>query len=186
MGLLFRHPRISTEHQKATAQKLGVTWFLTVGEDVKSWREAVGQVRPGDIVFVYAGVMVPGSKKLIGMSLPAQWAAFMTELHSRGGTLVEVVTGRKSANLKEQRELNEETLRLLRSGGKKLPATRDAPGRPPVEWPSPEIEAQARAIWANPHYATREAAIAHMPEGVTPTLIKRLGPRLPLLKKRKR
>lgn len=186
MGLLFRHPRIKTEHQEAAARKLGVTWFLTVGEDVKSWREAVAQVRPGDVVFVYAGVMVPGSKKLIGMSLPAQWAAFMTELHSRGGTLVEVVTGRKSANLKEQRELNEETLRLLRSGGKKLPATRDAPGRPPVEWPSPEIETQARAIWANPHYATREAAIAHMPEGVTPTLIKRLGPRLPLLKKRKR
>ncbi len=158
MGLTFAHPRVTRAKQEEALLEAGASWIVHVGKDCPTWKEAIKQVRPGDVVFVYAGTMVPASRQKCNMFSTAQWSSFMTELHKRGGTLFEVITGLKSATLKQQRELNKETVRLLRLGGKKLPHANKPAGRPAAE-----ADAEIKRIWTSRDYATNGIACKHMP-----------------------
>lgn len=176
MGLTFAHPRVTRAKQEEALLEAGASRIVHVGKDCPTWKEAVRQVRDDDVMFIYAGVMVPASRQKCNMKATAQWASFMTELHKRGGTVVEVLTGRKSAILKQQRELNKETDKLLKFGGKRLPASGKPPGRKLKNWPDKETEKDWRRKWKSKNYASDAAVIREAKEaGFTERMMRRFG-----------
>jgi acid phosphatase class B len=176
MGLIFKHERVSVTHQEISLREAGASWIVPVGRVCPSWMEAAKQVRNGDVIFIYAGVMVPHRRQKGDMSRPAQFASFMTEVHERGGHVVEVLTGRNSAKLAQQRDMIEETIRLLKQSGNRLPAAGRKPGRQPNEWPSVEVRNQAFAIWTNKDFPSDAAALRNAPKGVTERMMRNFGP----------
>ena len=172
MGLTFGHPRVSRVIQEQALRNAGAEWILHVGILPQTWMEVSKIVREGDTVFIYAGAMVPMKHKAIRMALTAQWASFLTEVHSLGGHIVEASTGRTTADLKQQRAINADTVRLLKIGGKRLPATGRGAGRPPRLFTDAGV-LKAKTAWFSKDYATNEIAERHMPNGFTVTMARR-------------
>ena len=177
IGLVFKSPRATDERQEKALRAAGATWIIRVGsKGMRTWREPVRQVMPGDAVFIYALVIVPTKRGDDKMPPSGQLGDFLLEVHGRQSHVVEVYTGRKSNILKQRREMLADAVNGLRSTGKPLPAIGDGPGRKADEWPSDEVRKAAQTIWRSPDYTTNEAAARHMPVGVTKALIKKLGP----------
>lgn len=176
LGLTFKHPRMTRPSQEIKLREAGAQWIVHVGQQIPTWQEPAKQVRPGDTVFICAGSMVPAPVAKMGMTRPGQWAAFMTEVHKRGGIVVEVLTGRKSSNLAQQKAMNDETVKLLKRSGAPLPEAVTKPGRKPNEWPSVEARNHAFAIWTNKDFPSDKAAIRNAPKGVTERMMRNFGP----------
>lgn len=171
-GLTFAHPRISRAEQERLLKQAGAEWINHVGIKPATWEAVPQAIRAGDTVFIYAGPMVPARSKAMKIPLPAQWASFMTEVHARGGTIVEVATGRTTADVKQQRAINADTLKFLRMSGKRLPGASRKAGRPPRVFTEAEV-LKAKEAWFSKDYATNETAERHMPDGFTVTMARR-------------
>lgn len=163
IGLTFAHPRVSREHQEAELRNAGAQWIVHVGDHIKTWEPAVLQLRPGDVMFIYAAPMVPAPAKKFGAPLQTQWTAFNVGVRERGAHYVEVLTGRRSNVRKEFDAINRETHRLLRAGGKRLPSTGQGPGRKAAK-----ADEAIKAIWTSRDYQTNAAACRHMPPWSSP------------------
>jgi hypothetical protein len=172
MGMTFDHPRVSRAHQEVALREAGAQWIIHVGKLPKTWMEAVKAAREGDRVFIYAAPMVPAPRKVAEMSAAAQWSSFLADVISAKAELIEVCTGRSSKNLKQRRAMNEETMRLLQSGGKRLPASGRGAGRPAKTFSEDQWK-QAYTAWFSRDYATNPAAERHMPAGFTVTMARR-------------
>lgn len=100
----------------------------------------------------------------------------MTEVHKRGGVVFEVLTGLKSSSLADHKQMNDDTVRMLRKTGKLLPAARR--GAKPKEWPSIEIRDRAFAIWTDTKNIPSDAAARRLvkPLGVTDRMMMNFGP----------
>lgn len=178
IGLTFRHPRVSRETQEAALRADGAQWIVHVGEITPDWQDPVRQLRPGDVMRVYACVMVPAPRGELGPQA-AQWTAFAKGVHERGTYIIEVSTGRKSNNPKQWRAMNLETHAAFRKGGKQLPKGIRPSGRPKKLWASPEIESAARKLWKSKNIESDAAAIREAIEtwpGVTERMMRGLGP----------
>lgn len=176
LGLVFAHPRATTAAQEKELRAAGASWIVVVGKSPATWREAISPVRPGDTVYALAGNMVPASRRKAGMGQPAQWSAFLAELHMRGAVFCEVMTGRKSSNVKQLRAMSDEVMRLLRQGGKRLPGKRPA-GRKRREWTSDDVKAEWLRRWKSKNYKSDAAVIREAKEnGISERMMRALGP----------
>lgn len=175
-GLTFKHPRMTRTSQEIKLREAGAQWIVHVGKTAQTWQDVAKQVEPGDVLYICAGCMVPAPVAQMGMTRPGQWAAWMTEVHKRGGTVFEVLTGRKSHILKDQKAMNDETVRLLKRSGAPLPGAATTRGRKRSEWPSVEVRNQAFLIWVNKDFPSDAAAIRNAPAGVSERMMRSFGP----------
>lgn len=169
IGMTFNSQRASRAVQEAHIRADG-------GQDIKhvggpgcpTWRDAVRSVRPGDEVRVYALVLVPTERGSDDLPPSGQPAEFILEVHQRGGSVIEVKTGRNSRDAKDRRAMIADAVRSLRSGGRKLPASGLPAGRPAKKYSAKALEHNER-VWTSRDYATNETAERHMLEGMTAT-----------------
>jgi hypothetical protein len=185
IGLIITSPRATRERQLNAVRNAGASWIVSIPADIPSWRAITGEIEPGHRLYIFALALLPTKRGADKLSPTAQITEFMVDLHERGGTLFEAYTGLDSANPRQRRAMIAEAHNSIRRGQRELPAILP-PGRPRIEWPSAEAEAEARRIWASRDYTTRAAAIRHMPAGVTTSLIRQLGPRGSLLRRKRR
>lgn len=158
--LTFAHPRVSREYQEAQGRLYFPNgWVLHVGIKPATWNDVLKEVGPGTALWVHGAPMIAASKKKTGLPLVTQWSLFKSELHKRGGYLIEGLTGLKSNIEADNRKLHATTVQLLRGGlGKKLPSSGDGPGRKGA------IATDViKAMWTSRAYTTNEAACDHMP-----------------------
>ena len=175
IGLILSSPRASRETQNTKLREAGAERIVEIGILPKTWREALSAVRNGDTVYVYALSFLPTKRGQDELMPSAQVADFLMEVHERGGTVVEVVTGRNSRDRKQRRGMIGDAVKELKRGTRRPPSTGKAAGRPKTEWPSEDVRQQAIAIWKSPDFATRLAATKNMPKGVNSTLVRTLG-----------
>lgn len=185
LGLILSSPRASRELQDTRLRAAGAARIVEIGVLPKTWREALAAVRDGDTVYVYALSFLPTKRGQDELMPSAQVADFLMEVHERGATVVEVVTGRNSRDRKQRRGMIGDAVKELKRGTRRPPSTGKEAGRPKTEWPSEKVHQQAISIWNSPHYVSRKAATENMPEGVNSTLVRTLG-KWPGAKKPKR
>lgn len=166
IGLTFGHERITRPQQEAALRADGAEDIKSVGKDCDDWREAVRIVRHGDEVRILGLVLVAtprGKDKLPPSGQPAE---FILEVHERGGIVIEVHTGRRSDDAKQRRAMIADAVRVLRGGGRRLPASGRPAGRPEKAFSAVALEHNRKA-WRSRDYATNAVAAAHMLEGMT-------------------
>ena len=165
-GLVFKSARASRDVQEAALRKAGAEWIVEVGKAPETWREAVRAVRDGDTVYIYALSIVPTKRGDDDLTPSAQVVDFLSEVHERGGYVVEVYTGRNSKDKAQRAAMKAEGVKAVRAGTRKLPKSGRSRCRPPVDW-SDEVKAEAKRVWFSRDYPTNKIAAKHLPKGVT-------------------
>lgn len=166
LGLIFKSPRASRDVQEAALRKAGAEWIVEVGKAPATWREAVRAVRAGDVVFIYALSMVPTKRGDDDLTPSAQVVDFLSEVHERGGHVVEVYTGRNSKDKAQRAAMKAEGVKAVRAGTRKLPKSGRSRGRPKNEYPADTLT-KAREVWFSRDYATNVIAAKYLPKGIT-------------------
>lgn len=165
IGLTFPYKRQSREAQEAYLRAAGAQHIRHVD---KTWtrHDAVKTVRPGDTVYIVALVMVATERGKDDLPPGGQPAEFLLEVHERGGTVIEVWTGRNSRDAKGRKAMVADAVRVLRGGGRKLPASGRKAGRPAKMF-TPEALTHNQRCWFSKMYATNDVAQRHMLDGMT-------------------
>lgn len=166
IGVVCKTPRANRELQITKLREAGAQWIVEIGKNAKSWREVVREVHPGDTVRVYALSSIPTKRGDDELSPSAQVADFLIEVHERGGTVVEVLTGRNSRDRKARRGMIADAQKAIKRGSRALPPTGRGRGRPKTEWPADDV-AKAKAVWFSRDYVSNVAASKHLPKGMT-------------------
>ena len=166
IGMVCRSSRVTNEAQITALRKAGAEWIVELGRVVpKSWRDVASIVSKGDTLHVYGLALVPTKRGDDVLSPSAQASEFIMEVHERGGTVVEVSTGRSSRNRSQRQAMIKDAAKALRRGNRTPPTGRGR-GRPKTEWPADTVT-KAKAVWFSRHYVSNVAAAAHLPEGMT-------------------
>jgi hypothetical protein len=166
IGMVCLSPRAVRETQITALKAAGAQWIVELGRVTpSSWRDIAKIVRPDDVVFIYALALVPTKRGEDDLPPSAQVSEFVMEVHERGGTVVEALTGRNSKDRKQRREMIGDALKAIRRGSRQPPTTRKR-GRPRKEFTAEQM-AKAKAAWQSPDYVTNEAAARHFPQGFT-------------------
>lgn len=166
IGMVCVSPRVVRETQITALREAGAQWIIELGRVTpKTWRDVASVIRPGDTLFIYSLSLVPTKRGEDELPPGAQVSEFLMEVHERGGTVVEALTGRNSRDRKERRAMTADALKAIRRGSRQ-PPTKRGRGRPKTEW-TPEQLAKAEAAWKSEDYATNAAAERHFPKGFT-------------------
>lgn len=166
IGMICKSPSIKLETQEAALRKAGAEWIVTLGRTTpKSWRDIASVIRDGDTVYVYGLALAVTKRGEDELAPSAQVREFIIEVHDRGGTVVEVSTGRNSRKPAERRAMTADAIKGLKRGNRS-PKTGKQRGRPPKEW-TPEQITAAKEVWFSRDYATNVIAAKHLPKGMT-------------------
>jgi hypothetical protein len=180
MLLTFAHPRISRETQEAQGRqhfKGSEPFVVHVGKLPKLAIDVARVAREGDTVWLWALPMIVVSRKKAGVGMQAQITLVVKTIAAAKATLVEGCTGRTTATRAQAAAMIDEAHKIIVHGGKRLPKTNGKPGRKPLEWPSPEVEAEWRRKWRSKNFPSDAAVIREAEEaGISGTLIRKLGP----------
>lgn len=180
MVLTFAHPRISREAQEAKGRQYfhGLEpWVIHVGKLPKLAIDIARSTREGDIVWGWALPMIVVSRKKAGVGMQAQITLVVKTIAAAKAVFVEGSTGRTTATRAQAAAMIDEAHRIVTKGGKRLPRTNGKPGRRPVEWPSPEVEAEWRRKWTSKNFPSDAAVVREAKEaGLSERLIRKLGP----------
>ncbi len=166
IGMVCRSARVTNDTQITALRAAGAQWIVELGRVVpKSWRDVASVVREGDTVYIYGLALVPTKRGDDDLPPSAQVSEFLIEVHDRGGTVVEVVTGRNSRNKAQRRAMTSDALKALRRGTRSAPSTRGR-GRPRKEWTEEQLAA-AKEAWFSTDYVSNEAAAKRFPKEFT-------------------
>lgn len=166
IGMVCRSARVTNDTQITALRAAGAQWIVELGRVVpKSWRDVANVVRDGDTVYIYGLALVPTKRGDDDLPPSAQVSEFLIEVHDRGGTVVEVATGRNSRDKTQRRAMTTDALKALRRGTRAAPTTRGR-GRPRKEFTEDQLAA-AKKAWLSPDYVSNEAAARHFPKGFT-------------------
>lgn len=165
IGMVCSSQRALRETQITALRNAGAEFIVELGRVIpKSWRDVVNIVRDGDTLYIYGLALVPTKRGEDELSPSAQLREFLIEVHDRGGTVVEVSTGRNSRDRAQRRAMTKDAVKALRRGNRTPPTGRGR-GRPlKYEFTSEQI-AEAKRIWFSPDYRTNVAAAKHLPKG---------------------
>ena len=164
IGVICKSPSIKAETQETALRKAGAQWIVTLGRVLpKSWRDVVNVVREGDTVYVYGLALVPTKRGDDELAPSVQVREFIIEVHDKGGTVVEVSSGRSSRNRSQRLAMVKDATKALRRGSRTAP-TGKGRGRPKGEFSSDEI-AEAKRVWFSRDYATNVIAQKYLPKG---------------------
>lgn len=166
IGMVCKSPSIRPETQEAALRKAGAEWIVSLGRVTpKSWRDVVNAVREGDTVYIYGLALVPTKRGEDELKPTDQVREFLIEVHDRGGTVVEVSTGRSSRNRSQRQGMVKDAVKGLKRGNRS-PATGRGRGRPKAEFAADDV-AKAKAVWFSRDYVTNVAAAKYLPRGMT-------------------
>lgn len=165
IGVVCKSSRATREIQITRLREAGAQWIVEIGHLVKSWRDVAKVVRPGDTVYFYALSLVPTKRGEDGLSPSTQIADCLIEIHSRGGSVVEVYTGRRSKDATQRKAMLADARKALKRGSRSLPPTGRGRGRPSKEFPLETIAA-AKEVWFSRDYATNLIAAKYLPKGI--------------------
>lgn len=166
IGMVCSSQRALRETQITALRSAGAEFIVELGRVIpKSWRDVVNIVRGGDTLYIYGLALVPTKRGEDELSPSAQLREFLIEVHDRGGTVVEVSTGRNSRDRAQRRAMTKDAVKALRRGNRTPPTGRGR-GRPKAEF-APEDVAKAKAVWFSRDYVTNVAASKYLPKGMT-------------------
>lgn len=166
IGMICKSPSIRAETQETALRKAGAEWIVSLGRVTpKSWRDVVNAVREDDTVYIYGLALVPTARGDDELKPTDQVREFLIEVHERGGTVVEVSTGRNSRKPSERKAMTADAVKGLKRGNRS-PSTGRGRGRPKRDW-TPEQVAAAKAVWFSRDYATNVIAAKYLPKGMT-------------------
>lgn len=166
IGAICKSASIKPETQEAALRKAGAQWIVTLGRVIpKTWRDILSVVREDDTVYVYGLALVPTKRGDGELPPSVQVREFIIEVHDRGGTVVEVSTGRNSRNRSQRQAMVKHAVKGLRRGNRS-PRTDKPRGRPKTEWPD-DVLAKAKLVWFSRDYQTNVIAEKHLPGGMT-------------------
>ena len=164
IGMICKTDRATREVQDTALRRAGAQHIVEIGKTIpKSWRDVANIVRDGDTVYVYGLAMVPTRRGEDELSPSAQVREFLIEIHDRGGTVVEVSTGRNSRNRSQRQAMTKDAVKALRRGNRSAPTGRGR-GRPKDEFTAEQI-AEAKKVWFSRDYATNVIAAKYLPKG---------------------
>lgn len=166
IGMVCKSPSIRPETQEAALRKAGAEWIVVLGRVIPtSWRDVVNAVREGDTVYIYGLALVPTKRGEDELKPTDQVREFLIEVHERGGTVVEVSTGRKSTDRAHRKAMTADAVKGLKRGNRS-PRTGKTRGRPKLEWSADDV-AKAKAVWFSRDYASNVIASKYLPKGIT-------------------
>ena len=166
IGVICKSPSIRPETQETALRKAGAQWIVTLGRVLpKSWRDVVNAVREGDTVYVYGLALVPTKRGDDELAPSVQVREFIIEVHDRGGTVVEVSSGRSSRNRSQRQAMVKDATKALKRGNR-TPPTGKGRGRPKAEFASDDVT-KAKAVWFSRDYQTNVVAAKYLPKGMT-------------------
>jgi len=178
IGLVLPLSIIPDGKQRDMLREAGASHLVPV----KDWRRlftgSVGTIRPGDTVWFAHLSAIPIKNDADKLSLTAQASEFLHTLKNTTAVGIEVVTGRRTSNVKQFRAMLEDAEKVFRVGGKRRPPKgySDGPGRKSTKPKDPEF-ARLQALWLSDDYSTNEAALRAMRlEIVESTAIAWFGP----------
>lgn len=164
--MICKSASITRGTQDSALRKAGAQWIVELGRVVpKSWRDVAHIVRPGDTVYIYGLALVPTKRGEDELSPTDQVREFLIEVHERGGTVVEVSTGRNSRNQAQRRKMVADAVTGVKRGNRS-PRTGKPRGRPKKDW-TPEQVSKAKEVWFSRDYATNVIAEKYLPKGMT-------------------
>ena len=165
IGMICQSASITRETQDTALRRAGAEWVVTLGRVVpKSWRDVANIVRDGDTVYIYGLALVPTRKGDDELKPTDQVREFLIEVHERGGTVVEVSTGRSSRKPAERKAMTADAVKGLKRGNRS-PKTGKPRGRPKKDWTLEQVAA-AKVVWFSRDYVSNVAAANHLPKGM--------------------
>lgn len=133
------------------------------GDGAEGLDALVRSVRKGEAVAVVRlHILAPPKLKTADRPRRALWAAIQA-IEAKGAHIVEVESGRSTANRAERDDMIADAIEALTHAGRS-PRRRDGAGRPPKVFTPEQVE-QARAAWFDLRHRTNKDAIAASPKG---------------------
>lgn len=186
IGLVRDWPRHPAKRQEEALRADGATVVLIIPHECATWREAVRLVRKNDRVAVTLIQLLPEPKSARVRHPAMDGRDAIEEIERRGGVLVEVTTGRTTADAKQRRALIDDMARSVGAGGRSLSSAQarangakagDRRGRPAATF-TPEQIADARKVWESRHVKRWQDAAKLLPDGFTVYRARKMfGPR---------
>lgn len=137
------------------------------GDGAEGLDALVRSVRKGEAVAVVRlHILAPPKLKTADRPRRSLWAAIRA-IEAKGAHIVEVESGRSTANKAERDDMIADAIEALTHSGRS-PRRRDGAGRPPKVF-TPEQTEQARVAWFSLQHRTNKAAIQASPKGWTMT-----------------
>lgn len=166
IGMVCKSQSITRETQNSALRKAGAEWIVELGRVVpKSWRDVVNVMREGDTLYIYGLALVPTKRGDDELTPTDQVREFLIEAHERGGTVVEVSTGRSSRNRSQRQAMVKDAVKGVKRGNRSPKAGRGR-GRPKAEFADDDVT-KAKAVWFSRDYVTNVAAAKYLPKGMT-------------------
>jgi len=172
-------PRITEASQRAILLDHGVPGdkIYTEGHQDETLDALIRSLRAGEAVAVTrAHILAAPKERHDDRPRRALWAA-VHAIEAKGAFIVEVESGRSTANARERDELIADAIEQITHSGRS-PRKRDTPGRPPMMFSPEDIEI-ARRVWADRKVATWGEVREQLPKGFsTWRAYKMFGPRV--------
>lgn len=161
IGLTFPSARMPRARQEVLIRAAGATRIIHVGVDCASWRDVVRITRHGDTIYVVALVLVPTARTKDEVSPADQPGEIIADFGLHGVTIHEALTGLRSDDRDQRRQMLKSAAKGIRGGGRRFPEGVRERGRPSADCSA--VLEQCRKIWTSRAYATNDDAVAHMP-----------------------
>jgi len=161
IGLTFPSDRLSRQRQEDVVRAAGASRIIHVGVDCPSWRDVVRITRQGDTVYIAALSMAPTARTKDDVPPADQPGEIIADFTAYGVTIHEALTGLRSDDREQRRQMLAEAARNIRGGGRQLPRGAFKRGRPAADCTA--VLAEAKRIWHSRSYLTNKDAVAHMP-----------------------
>jgi hypothetical protein len=176
-GYVRHLPRLKAEGQTEALQRHGVPdpKIYTEGKNGESLETLIRSLRKGQAVAVVRlHILAPPKLRTADQPRRALWAAIKA-IEAKGASIIEVESGRSTANKSERDDMIADAIEALTHSGRS-PRRRDGAGRPPKVFTAEQIE-QARTAWFDLRHRTNRDAVAASPKGWAMTRsYKKFGP----------
>lgn len=161
IGLTLPSTRMTRARQEVLVRSAGASRIIHVGVDCASWRDVVRITRHGDTIYVAALVLVPTARTKDEVSPADQPGEIIADFGSHGVVIHEAMTGLRSDDRDQRRQMLKAAAKGIRGGGRRFPEGARDRGRPGADCSA--VLEQCRTIWRSRAYATNPDAVAHMP-----------------------
>lgn len=176
IGIAREWPRYPAKRQEDELRAAGATVVYTIPHECPTWRDAFRFIRKNDMVQV-VWIQLLAEPKSRDVPHPAMdMRDALDEIRDRTATLVEIKTGRTTADPKQRAALIADGARSLGAGGRSLSSEQARAnaltpgrkrGRQPKPEPSTEDKRTARELWKSRDLETWDEVAARLPGKIT-------------------